>query len=794
MSRRLPMLIPSGAKGDNVDGVELDLGPDRNTVSSPAGGLFSALLPRPDGPSREPVDAEDDADDGPRQNYQHLPNQEKKLDYSVVPHLDPEEAEALHQPVEGPAGSYHFRRYIPRTLLNILGPLFILSFYIFIVVVYLQTPARNGIIPSRILDANAAFFAWLIIGIFVLDWAKSGIAGFEAAALMSPGWAPSDAHQLMWHADRGWGSVGSWCNALVVGVHYILKRMSNRRGTVEWQGPGILWFYLACSSLLFYITIPLSGLSMSPDYAFQLCDRPILISGRNQTTFNARVSNDIAEEIDGRWRQGNPTTPYGATVFYAPEGTPDASATYFEDTIQDIYQNRLVNGSISENNARVVFFAGPEVTERAHGKAWGFLTDLSCTPVNPYTGLELVQVKAINDWTARPALTNSRIYGTNRSTYAQAQNLLGSEAVFFELASAHGLKYQYLMAANSDVTTLEPAYEGTTSLPANGTLELVMWQSYGAEAKFEPDQTFKNMADNPVVVSSVSLFDNQTYLGYGIRCKAITNTGRARISATTNTFSSFQQEPAMLESSLPTYAVESTGVVGLHTLVYTAFTTKPLGLLGPPKCKEDTSSNCNAWVGANKATQSVPVFKSQNRVFQYPTLSPARMSLALSKLFGEAAAAVMSGGAGNWTSTPTATSDLGLYGLKPASDIVPGQVSYRVIIVLLIIWALVTIVPQLWPPFLYGRRWGDVLDGFAMFRFGAEWKNAVDAIESAEFWDSGSAALRRVPGMIGDMNPAGGGGKLQGEIDDGRGNVGFVGLSHHRAEIHGRRIYTYRSS
>ncbi|KAI1434614.1 hypothetical protein GGR50DRAFT_694977 [Xylaria sp. CBS 124048] len=784
MSSHSPMLIPSGEKGDTPDG---------HSASSPGEGPFSALLSGSARSSRELVDAEDEAADGNhRQDYQ---TQKKEADYSAVSPVDPEDAEALNETAGSPAAAYHFRRYIPRTLLNIVGPLFILSFYIFIVVEYLRTPAINGIIPSRVLDANAAFFGWLIISIFVMDWAKSGIAGFEAAALMSPSLAPSDARQLMWHADRGWGSVGSWYHVLVVGVHYVIKRMSTRRGVVEWQGPGVLWFYLAFSSILFYVTIPLSGLSMSPDYAFQLCDRPILISGRNQTTFNARVSNDLAEEMDSRWRQGNPTTPYGATVFYAPEGTLDASVTYFEDTIQDIYQNRLVNGSISENNARVVFFAGPEVTERAHGKAWGVLTDLSCAPVNPYTGLELLQVKAINDWTARPALANSRIYGTNRSTYAQAQNLLGSEAVFFELATANGVKYQYLMAANSDVTTLSPAYVDTTKLPANGTLELVMWQSYDSDGRFEPDQTFQDMSSNPIVVSSVSVFDNQTYLGYGVRCKAITNTGRASISAMTNTFSSFQQEPATLQTSLPTFMVESTGVVGLHTLVYTAFTTKPLGLLGPPKCMEDTSSTCNAWVGANKATKSVPVFKAQNRVFQYPTLSPARMTLAVSKLFGEAAAAVMSGGAGNWTSTPNPASDLGLYGLKPANDIIPGQVSYQVIIVLLIVWAFVTIVPQLWPPFLYGRRWGDVLDGYAMFRFGAEWKNAVDALESDEFWDSGSSALRRIPGMIGDMNPPDGSGKLQGDSDDvPRGNVGFVGLSHHRAEVNARRIYTYRPS
>jgi hypothetical protein len=297
------------------------------------------------------------------------------------------------------------------------------------------------------------------------------------------------------------------------------------------------------------------------------------------------------------------------------------------------------------------------------------------------------------------------------------------------------------------------------------------------------------MSSNPVVVSSVSLFDNQTYLGYGVRCKAITTTGRAELSATTNTFSSFEKESPVAEGHFSTNIALVTGVMGLHALAYSAFTTMPFGLLGPPKCAPDRSATCNGWVGANKATQGVPILSPFRTATQYPTLGPARMALAMNKLFGEAAVAVMAGGPGNWTSTPNATSSLGLFGLEPANDIVPGRVSYRVVITLLTLWAFVTVLPQLWPAFLYGRRWGDVLDGFAMFRLGAEWKGAVNELESDEFWSSGATALRKVPGMVGDMNPRDGSGKLQGGVDGGK--IGFVGLSHHKAETSIRRIYTY---
>ncbi|KAI1813520.1 hypothetical protein GGS20DRAFT_552884 [Poronia punctata] len=722
--------------------------------------------------------------------------------YSEISHLDPED-EHPDTPNGRPRAVYHFKRYISRSMLNVLAPLFILGFFIFIVAVYFERPAVNGIIPHRPLDANTVFFAWLILSIFVLDWAKSGLAGFEAAALMNPRLAPADARQLMWHADRAWGSVSSWCKVVVISVEYVGKLLTRggRRGrgasVVEWTGPGPLWFYLAFSSILFYVTVPLSGLSMEPVDAFRYGNHPVIITGINQTTFDGRVSNDLAEQTDGRWRQGYWTTPNGDAIFYAPEGTPDVSSTFFEDTVQHLYYSQQANTSLSEEESRITFFTGPEVAERAHGRAWGLLTDVSCKPVNPYKGLELLQVKEINDWTAKPATTTSRTFGTDLPAFLKAQLNAGSgsDGVWFDMANMTGMTYQYLMATDGDVALGTPAYSNGAVQPVNGTLELVMWQSYGLATAFEPDESFRNLTGNPLVVSSVSVYDKQKYLGYGVRCKASTSTGRAQLSAMTNTFSSFRQEPPEAGKARASELVAlSTGVAGMHTLVYSAFTSKALAVLSPPKCRNGASATCNGWVGANKATRGIPIPRFDLSDVRYPTLGPARMALALNKLFGEAAVTAMAAGPGNWTSTPNATSDLGLFNLESANDIVPGRISYGVVIALLAIWAGITVLPQLWPSFLYGRRWGEVLDGFTMFRLGAEWRGAVNELESDEFYSSGAASLRKVPGMIGDMKPSDGNGKLRDGVDGGRqGNAGFVGLSRREAETGDGRLYTYSS-
>src|SRR5271163_330666 len=117
--------------------------------------------------------------------------------------------------VPSKAATYSFERHIARSVLNTLGPCLFTAFYLLIVCVYLLRPSVNGVIPYFPIPAQGLFFAFFVVSIFIFDWARSGIAGFEAAALMKPRLAPKNALQFMWHADRAWGSPGGWYKALV---------------------------------------------------------------------------------------------------------------------------------------------------------------------------------------------------------------------------------------------------------------------------------------------------------------------------------------------------------------------------------------------------------------------------------------------------------------------------------------------------------------------------------------------------------------------------------------------------
>lgn len=660
------------------------------------------------------------------------------------------------------ASTYSFERYIYRSTLNTLGPCLLTAFYLFIVCVYLLRPEVNGVIPYFPIDARGVFFAWLILSIFFLDWAKSGLAGFEASGLMKPALAPITALQLMWHADRGWGSISGWWKALSALFDYRYHRLVNRSSNCAYKGPAGLWWYLALSSFIFYAAIPLSGLSMDPKDGFHIGDRKILIYGPNQTTFDIRSSNGVAEVASSRWRQGNPTTPPGETVLYAPRGTDNVSSTFYDDAIRERYRNDL-DQKISVDSP-ISFFSGPQVSERAHGKAWGLLTNLSCSVVHPYHDLELLNVKEIDNWTIPLWFTSSTAYDEAGNNTFQAQFSAGlNPALFYDGDESFGVNYKYLIASNSQIEGGSD-YTNSTTLPLSGSLELVMWQAYAARST--PDSTFKDLSTHPLVVASIWPFDKLTYLGYAIRCSVNSTVGFADIDAKTRTYSNFAPTAADdgAEQGLDGSALaQAPGILAIQSLVYGSFTGAVLKFGAAPVCQPGGSTTCNPWYGANVATGGVPSLvplSGKAKSLQYPTISPERMTLATHRLFGEAAIAMTASGPGTWTG--------GLYGVDPANDLVPGRVPWQVVVILLSVWTFITVLPNCWT--FMDRRWAAILDGFEMFRLGAEWRHPIWKLDDRESTECD--ALNAVPGMVGDMEPG--------------SARGFVGLSASVARAGGR--------
>ncbi|KAL9598749.1 MAG: hypothetical protein Q9219_004307 [cf. Caloplaca sp. 3 TL-2023] len=651
--------------------------------------------------------------------------------------------------MDSQSGHYTLQRYYARSLLNTLLPLVATAWYAFIVFGYLLQPSVNGIVPERSVDANVVFFSWLILSIFLLDWAKSGLAGFEAAALMKPGLAPSNAMQLMWHLDSAWGTLSGW-RKVSKSICRFVKAIMHRNQDVQdatWRGPGLLWWYLAVNGLLLYVALPLSGLTMNPSDALRLGSRKVSILGVNETTFDVRTNAAVSQLARDNWRTGHSTTPPTPTIFYAPQDAENVSSTYFEDLVQDIYQRDLLAQAVNSRN--ITIFAGPPVAERAHGKAWGFLSTVQCSPTGLSQGLELI---------------NATKYA-QQPNYTKLDTMLksaGLSPVFYFADEGYGVNFSYVVASDRDISGVgNGEYSNATRnrLPIQGSFEMVLWQSISKN--YQPDDGFMKMVKNPLVAPS----DNGSTLGFGVRCTVESNVGTASLDAVKRVYSEFEQVPAVGNTNFQLPIFSYPGVFAIQSIVFQALSTVQLGFMGQPSCIGLGDTTCNAFYGANLATGGVPrviQMSATDLSLQVPTITPERLTLAIYKLFGEAAAAMMAIGPGNWTGE--------LKGLDPANDIVPYVIPWKLVLVLLCLWTVLTVIPQL---YLFGeQRWSSRLTAAEMFRFGAEIQ------DSARRWGSRNLrendVLRKMPGMIGDVTPG--------------AEKGFVGLS--RVPARSDRVYT----
>lgn len=680
--------------------------------------------------------------------------------YTRLVALPARRAVPLKEPTVANQTPYTFTRYPARATVNIVGPLFVLAYFLFVIYEYLEKPAVNDVAPIRPINAKPVFFFWVILSIFILDWAKSAIAGFEAAALMNPRLAPSKAIHLMWHLDRQWGSFSGWYRAAIYTFKYWFGK-EGRATNAHWDGPGFLWWYLAVSSLLFFIAVPLLGLTMDPDDALHLTGREVIVLGPNQTTFDARTNPQVADLARNTWRDGSPTTPLTPTVFYAEERKDYVSDMFYNDVIQTIYHADLANKSTADRN--ITFFSGPSVAERAHGRSWGLLTSVSCSAVNIYNGLKLINVTSKKVWA-------TNYYDSDTWAGESSYTLAGLYPSMVFNDTAFGVNFEYYLAMSDSYLEIpgEPApeYNNASKLPIEGSLEIAMWQSL--IPGYVQDEEYVNMTSNPLVEKS------NGFLGYGVRCEVRSDVGFANLDAAKRTYSNFDQQPSELPpealgaalTSAPIY--QYPGVLSIQWVVLTALTKFIPGFGLPPSCLPKYASigydeMCSVFYSANLATGGVPYLAnfSQGTVsgslLRQPAIGPERMCLAMYKIFGSTASAMMAQGDGNWTMSD-------LKGVTQANNLVAGPIPWQPVLAILIAWALITVLPQFWT--FTAKRWSATLDPFELFRFGGEWRDAIQAFESNEAWEN--KILRRLPGMIGDM--------------ERQKKMGFVGLSYEPAD------------
>ncbi|KAI1429652.1 hypothetical protein F5Y12DRAFT_415450 [Xylaria sp. FL1777] len=617
-----------------------------------------------------------------------------------------------HLPQTNEALSLTRKRNIVITIWTILWPILLLLLYVVVVFHYLLREQVNGIVADHKINAKIIFFAWIILSVFILEWLKTSLAWFEAAIILNhPSWAPSNEAQLRWHLDHAWASFGEWCRLIYSAYRHLV-----RIETTSWQAPGLLWWYLAGTYFLFSVTVPLSGLTMDQKDGLQLSNRPVVVLGVNETTFDVRTNAAVSGLASNNWRSGQAATPSSPAIFYAPEGTENVSSTFFEDFAQDIYQQDLAGIKTSDQNRTVKVFSGPPVAERSYGRAWGFLSSVSCSAENLKNGMKLINATGPNNWTTT--------WGNSKSF---SPSSAGISPFFAYTDFSFGIHATYVIASDRDISGVgngdyvNSTISNITTQPIQGALEIAIWQSI--PDGFTPDDGFKNMTSNPLVTA----LNDSSVLGYGVRCTVESDVGYASLDAKTRTYSDFVKRAAdsgtkdltTIGSIVPIF--QYPGIFAIQSIVFEVLSTVSLGYFGPPSCGGGSDTTCSAFYGANLATGGVPrigqLGNSQYaKALQIPSITPERMTLAMYKLFGETASAMMAIGPGNWTSGD-------LKGLDPANDLIAGVVPWQLVLALLALWTVLTTLPQVVT--FSQARWSQTLEAYAIKRFGANWRDAI---------------------------------------------------------------------
>lgn len=728
------------------------------------------------------------------------------MSYSIVPsvavprpspqqHPSPSLQKSSHAASDS---TYHLKNYLWRSFLTFTGPLVLWAFYAYLCFAFLAIPPVNGIVSSVKGDARWVYYAWFVVAIFALDWARAGLANVEAAALMNPRLAPITASELMWHMDSNWANPLWWLRALR-SVALRFPRGKRSWGRTSPPAPNALWAFLSSTTFLLFIGLPLSGLTMDIADVMVLTNRPAQLLGPGSDTFNVRSVPDMQQQILHNWESGRQTTPSFGAFFYAPDGTQNVSTTYFDD-------------QAGNYAAEIQVFVGPTVRESVSGKAWGVSANISCKPV-PSMELQMLQIRGWNNYSIKDCLTgesseftcdpkwlntdaaeSAQYYGANFPLWfneTQVNDLdteyslvVAADGYFISLANGSS---PYTEVSNHDKMTFDHI-RGQRSLDdvTTAMFEVFLWEGsdFGDEilqSLTDHQSDLVDITTRPVRGSSYPV----KFGGIGIHCDVTTAVGYAELNPARRTYSNFERGVAVSNAAQSAdgsaYDVPPAQVLAITSLAQdhdSGLLTQKLVQFTDYENDQttfDENESEQTWVLLHDAINSVPLRPALRDVGNketwvpeaYSALTPNDLQHAVYKLLGESVIAMMGpGGVDPWFGNLTS--------LRPTRYLVSGMVPWIPILILLGLWALVLSGAAVWTVLIAGPRWAPSLSGFEMFKFGAQYAEVVDDLETVDFQGCDDA-LKRVPGMVG-MLPG------TGEGAEGGKKWGFIGLSENVAE------------
>ncbi|KAM7210981.1 hypothetical protein V8F06_013637 [Rhypophila decipiens] len=661
----------------------------------------------------------------------------------------------------GPPLSEHPVRAARRFYFSAIFLIFVpatITAYFWLTWMYLVYHERDDPAKFNRWDGSLVFYSWFLIGVFGLDWSRYGLVRAEAAMLQSAYWKASNTADLLLHGDKSWSSPGGWLRYCKM---FFLRR---KRGGEKVSRPGAhdrLWLLLAFLSILAFVALPLSGLSLETSDGWLYCrDVPKMI-GRLWENFNERQPGDSYGYYDAAtsgWAIGaRPELP-GLGILYTPQYLDRSD---FESSFGSVPNRFPLTGEGFPE-----MFVAPQAETPVWGKVFGMRVGYNCSEVHDVSELTILNKKA--SMFPNPScgigaclddFHEGRIYYHGPKTQITANiwgygelgvlgNGLynGSEPSSFapeDIARPEGADIiEYVLwqvKLNDTYPNQIPAgvsFNGTIGTEgirglghpviehANGTFSLN--ETFFQLKDSSTNQTLTNYVERNSLYNNVGLPSLQIARSLappiGFRCRSISTLGEAAVDPRKSTFSSFEQSPpppVIDETNTPRF-----GHIARSVLVK------------------------GGYFGLFTSTNSPPRIAISNSYFYRNFVTPDMMKRSILQAYAIDALELMydsNYGFQQAWENPNVTS------ARKGKVLTVGPVPPAFPAALFMAWAIGCVVLGLY--YGFRKRSTDAMDGYSFVRIGVEVADQVR--DNKDFWAADrygdSKTLRNLPGGVGDF-------------------------------------------
>ncbi|SPO07638.1 uncharacterized protein DNG_10333 [Cephalotrichum gorgonifer] len=666
----------------------------------------------------------------------------------------------ISRPVRHSVRGHRLRRFWSRTLALLLAPLTITGYFIFIWQYFLRDP---GTIDYGTFDERWIFYSWFAVGVFGLSISRFGILGIEAAMLQDPFWQAKSAMVLFMHSGSTWAGAGGWIRCIV--------------GTFRWKRSiaGRLWYLLSFITVALFIGLPISGLSLELADGYIHSSAAPMVIGHTWSDFNDRDELQAETRGSESWRTGSSVSLPGIGLAYTP--------SYLRRD-QFSFLKTLPNSLPLDRGVPELFLA-PQADAPINGEAWGLRLSYNCSIVESVSDLTILSRKSTLDWFKPSFITFPTLIDDPDLLGIEAKGSESKERMYVFNSSrlldsrpTNVWAYGELGLSRGDPSAWDGTWRSNGSESNTwgwdgsfnaGVLEYVLWQvgfsndfdqgfhslTIGIEGKgnrsnvpvvdfnssVDPsisgmDSPFKRGSDGtfginesffspalPSNVREVAMINGEVRAladPIAVRCNHNSALGTAQVDAGTTSFSAFNPTP-------PPFFNET--VMNSRTSPFGGTTEQILS---------------SHYLDIFGSTNSPPPVSSANRIYYTSFVQPQMLLQSVQRAYAMDALQLMydglptlSGAYVNGNLTSSRKGKVLQLGVMP--PIIP--------VIWLSVWALVCLLMGL--SYGFRRRWSASLDGYSLFRFGADFADEVGDLPSVEAFEE-CERLWDMPGFVGD--------------------------------------------